>query len=117
MPLTLETRHLLDARRLQLLQPTCRIINTSRGGIIDDEALAQALAQGRLAGAALDVFDQEPLPNDHPFLHTPNMLLTPHIASSTKESLQRMARDAAQGILDVLDGRRAAHVVNPEVWA
>jgi D-3-phosphoglycerate dehydrogenase len=115
LPLAPETRHLVNADRLRLLKPTCRIINTSRGGVIDEAALAAALAEGRIAGAALDVFEQEPLPADHVFLSTPNTLLTPHISSSTGESLDRMARDAAQGALDVLHGRKPTYVVNPEV--
>jgi len=115
LPLTFDTRHLLDERRLQLLKPTCRIVNTSRGEIIDESALAKALSAGQIAGAALDVFEQEPLPEGHPFFRTPRLLLTPHIASSTRESLDRMATDAAQSVLDALSGRRPAHLVNPEV--
>jgi D-3-phosphoglycerate dehydrogenase len=114
LPLTTETRHLIDAPRLQLLKPACRIVNTSRGEIIDEPALAQALRIGRIAGAALDVFQQEPLPEEHPFFSTPNLLLTPHLASSTRDSLDRMASDAAQGVLDVLNRRRPAYLVNPE---
>jgi len=116
VPLTPETRRLINAERLRMLRPTCRVVNTSRGGVIDEAALAQALRDGRIAGAALDVFEQEPLPVGHPFLHTPNTLLTPHISSSTAESMDRMARDAAQGVLDVLQGRLPAGVVNPEVF-
>lgn len=116
LPLSPETRHLMNAERLRLLRPTCRIVNTSRGGVIDEMALAQALNEGRIAGAALDVFEQEPLPADHPFLNTPNTLLTPHISASTRESMENMARDAAKGLLDVLNGRRPQFVVNPEVF-
>lgn len=114
LPLTADTTRLINAERLRQLKPGCRLINTSRGGVIDEMALAQALHEGRLAGAALDVYEQEPLPADHPFLRTPNTLLTPHISSSTKESLDRMARDAAQGVLDVLAGKRPQWLVNPE---
>jgi D-3-phosphoglycerate dehydrogenase len=116
MPLTNETRHLLNTERLKLLKPNCRVINTSRGAVIDEQALAQTLSEGRIGGAALDVFDQEPLPTDHVFLRTPNLLLTPHISSSTRESLDRMARDSAQGVLDVLHGKPTPYVVNREVW-
>lgn len=115
LPLTSDTRRLINADRLRLLKPTCRIVNTSRGETVDETALAQALVEGRIGGAALDVFEQEPLPADHPFLSAPNLLLTPHIASSTRESLDRMSRDAAQGVLDVLQGKRPAHIVNPEI--
>ncbi|HYV28690.1 MAG TPA: hydroxyacid dehydrogenase [Candidatus Eisenbacteria bacterium] len=114
VPLTPETKHLMNAARLQLLKPNCRLINTSRGGVIDETALAQALQTGRLAGAALDVFDQEPLRADHPFLRTPNLLLTPHISSSTTESLARMSQDSAQGVLDVLHGRKPKYQLNLE---
>jgi D-3-phosphoglycerate dehydrogenase len=116
LPLLPETRHLLNADRLRWLKPSCRVINTSRGGVIDETALARALGDGRIAGAALDVFDAEPLPAGHPFRSAPNLLLTPHISSSTKEALDRMARDAAQGALDVLAGKRPQWVVNPEVF-
>lgn len=115
LPLTQETRHLLNAEHLQMLKPGCRIINTSRGAVIDESALVEALRGGHISGAALDVFEDEPLPADHPLCRAPNMLLTPHISSSTAESLDRMACDAAQGVLDVLQGRPPAHVVNPEV--
>jgi D-3-phosphoglycerate dehydrogenase len=115
LPLTEETRHLLNAERLRILKPGCRIINTSRGAVIDESAMVEALQGGQVSGAALDVFEDEPLPADHPLCRAPNTLLTPHISSSTTESLERMACDAAQGVLDVLQGRQPAHVVNPEV--
>jgi D-3-phosphoglycerate dehydrogenase len=111
--LTAETRHLIDSRKLELLKPTCRLVNTSRGAVIDEEALVHALQGGQLAGAALDVFEVEPLPADHPLLGAPNILLTPHIASSTQESLERMSLQAAQGVLDVLQGVRPRYLVNP----
>jgi len=116
VPLTPVTRQLINAERLKLLKPTCRIINTSRGGVIDEPALAAALVEGRIAGAALDVFEEEPLPTNHPFLTTPNTLLTPHIASATNESMDRMARDSAQGVIEVLQGRQPLGVVNPQVF-
>lgn len=105
VPLTPETRHLIGEERIPLLKPGCRIINTSRGAVIDEAALVRALGDGRIAGAALDVFENEPVPADHPLCSAPNVLLTPHISSSTKESLDHMAVDAAQGVLDVLEGR------------
>ena len=90
------------------------MLNTSRGAVIDERALVRALLQGRIAGAALDVFEEEPLAADHPLCRAPNVLLTPHIASSSRESMDRMATDCAQGVLDVLEGRRPADVVNPD---
>ena len=116
VPLTPETHHLIDEARLQLMKPSCRLINTSRGAVVDEAALAQALHDGRIAGAALDVFDSEPLPVDHPLCHAPNTVLTPHIASSTTESLDLMSRQVAEGILAGLAGRRPEHVFNSEVY-
>jgi D-3-phosphoglycerate dehydrogenase len=113
VPLMPETHHLLDSKRLARLKTSCRIVNTSRGAVIDEQALVQALEAGAVAGAALDVFEVEPLSADHPLCRAPNALLTPHISSSTKESLEKMAVDAAQGVLDVLAGRRPEHPVSP----
>ena len=113
--LTAETRHLLDDRRLARIKPGCRVLNTSRGAVIDESALVRALEEGRIAGAALDVFEEEPIATDHPLCGAPNMLLTPHIASSSRESMDRMATDCAQGVLDVLQGRTPADLVNPDV--
>ncbi len=116
LPLTPDTRHTINDARLRQLKPSCRLINTSRGAVIDESALAVALQENRIAGAALDVFENEPLPADHILLKTRNTLLTPHISSSTRESLDRMAADAAEGVLDVLHGKRPRYPVNPEVW-
>ena len=116
LPLTPDTRHAINDARLRQLKPSCRLINTSRGAVIDESALAAALQENRIAGAALDVFENEPLPAGHILLKARNTLLTPHISSSTRESLDRMAADAAQGVLDVLHGKRPAYPVNPEVW-
>jgi D-3-phosphoglycerate dehydrogenase len=113
--LTAETKHLINQQSLSWVKADCRIVNTSRGAVIDQAALAQALSQERLAGAALDVFEEEPLPADHPLVQAPNTLLTPHIASSTKESLDRMSLQAAQGVLDVLNGRPPEYLFNTEV--
>ena len=92
------------------------LLNTSRGAVIDEGALVQALSDGRLSGAALDVFEDEPLPADHPLVAAPNTLLTPHIASSTRESLDRMSLQAAEGVLDVLNGRTPEFLFNSEVF-
>ena len=113
--LAAETRHLLDDRRLARLKPGCRVLNTSRGAVIDERALIRALDEGRIAGAALDVFEEEPIAADHPLCRAPNVLMTPHIASSSRESMDRMATDCAQGVVDVLRGGRPADVVNPDV--
>ena len=113
VPLSDETHHLIDQERLKLMKPGCRLVNTSRGPVIDESALARALREGRLAGAALDVFEEEPLSADHPLCGTPNTLLTPHISGLTDSALERASLMAAQGILDVLQGRRPEHVANP----
>jgi D-3-phosphoglycerate dehydrogenase len=113
LPLTPKTHHLLDGERLAQLKPSCRIVNTSRGAIIDEQALVEALESGAVAGAALDVFEVEPLSADNALCRAPNTLLTPHISSSTKESLEKMAIEAARGVVDVLAGRRPDHPVDP----
>ena len=100
-----------------MIKPGCRIVNTSRGAVVDEQALIHALKDGRLAGAALDVFEEEPVPGDHPLCGTPNLLLTPHIAGQTQESMDQMATDCARGIIDVLQGRKPVDLVNPEVMS
>jgi len=116
VPLTSETRRMIDARTLALLKPTARVINTSRGAVIDEAALAAALVNGQLAGAAIDVFESEPVPVDHPLGSAPNAILTPHMSASTAESWENVSRMAAEGVLEVLAGRQPAQVYNPEVF-
>ena len=116
-PLRADTRHTLDAQSLAWLRPHALVINTSRGGLIEEQALVAALRQGRIAGAGLDVFEQEPLPQGHALAELPNVVLTPHIAGSTVEALRETALQCAQGIIDVLvHGRRPQTLRNPEVW-
>ena len=112
IPLTSGTRHLINEERLRAMKPTALLINTSRGSVIDEKALVAAIEQGRLGGAALDVFEQEPLPADSPLCTLPNVILAPHIASATPEAIDRMSLGAAQGVLDVLQGRTPEHVYN-----
>jgi glyoxylate reductase len=115
VPLTRETHHALGARELELMKPTAFLINTSRGKVVDEGALVEALEQGRIAGAALDVFEHEP--HLHPALSGKlPTLLTPHIGTSTAETRFRMAQRAAENLAALLEGRRPAHVVNPEVF-
>src|SRR6185503_18577691 len=99
------SRGLIDARRLALMKPTAYLINTSRGPIVDEAALVDALANKRLAGAGLDVFDQEPLPPDHPLTKLPNVVLTPHLGWPTDHAYERFAESAADILLAYLDGQ------------
>lgn len=104
-PLTDATRNLIDARRLALMKPDAILVNTARGGLIDETALAAALAEGRIAGAGLDSFAQEPPPADHPFWAEPRLVLTPHVGGVTTAANARVGIEAAQGIIDHLAGR------------
>jgi glyoxylate reductase len=114
-PLTLETRHLINARTLHLMKPTAVLVNTARGPLIDQAALHQALAKGRIAAAALDVTDPEPMPADDPILALPNVIITPHIASASVATRSRMAMLAAENLVEALRGRIPKHAVNPEI--
>ena len=115
-PKTPETVGLFDAARLAHMKRTAFIVNTARGGIIDEKALYDALKANRIAGAALDVFDQEPTPQDNPLLTLPNFIAAPHVAGVTREAVDRMAVVAVQNILSVLDGKPIRdNVVNKEV--
>jgi phosphoglycerate dehydrogenase-like enzyme len=99
------SRGLVGARELGMMKPTAYLVNTSRGPIVDEDALAQVLKERRIAGAALDVFETEPLPAGHPFLELDNTLITPHIGYVTRESYERFYGDAVEDILAFLDGR------------
>ncbi|HEV7760386.1 MAG TPA: NAD(P)-dependent oxidoreductase [Acidimicrobiales bacterium] len=104
VPLTAATRGLLGARELALMKPTAFLVDTSRGGVVDEAALHAALAAGRLAGAAIDVFAAEPAPPSGPLLELPNVIVTAHCAGITQEVIHRMARVVANTIADILDG-------------
>jgi glyoxylate reductase len=117
VPLTADTRRLVDGRRLALMKPSAVLVNTARGGLVDQEALYAALREGRIAAAGLDVTDPEPLPPDHPLLSLDNVVVTPHIASAGAETRSRMAMLAAEQLADALQGRTPPHAVNPEVSA
>jgi D-3-phosphoglycerate dehydrogenase len=107
------TRHLINERTLALMKPTAYLVNTARGTIVDEKALIEALQEKRIAGAAIDVFDPEPPRRDNPLLHMENVIVTSHLGAMTEESLCNMATMVAQGVLDVLDGRRPQYPVNP----
>jgi glyoxylate reductase len=104
-PLTAQTRHLIDARALSLMKRSAILINTARGPIVDQRALVEALREGTIAGAALDVTDPEPPSPGDPLLEAPNLLLTPHIGSATRTARERMADLAVENLLAALDGR------------
>lgn len=97
-PLTPENHHLVNASRLELMKPNALLVNTSRGPLVDNEALAQALRAGTIAGAGLDVLDTEPPPADNPLLSAPNCIITPHIAWYAKEARQRLMQIAADNL-------------------
>ena len=115
VPLTAETRHLLSADRIRLMKPTAYVINTARGGLIDQKALTEALQEGRLAGAALDVLEQEPPSPDDPILKLPNVILNPHAAFYSKGASEDLHRMAAEEVARVLQGKMPKSVVNPAV--
>ena len=112
LPLNEQTRHLIDAETLAKVKPGARLINTSRGGVIDEGALLAALDAGKLAGAALDVFGQEPLPADSGLRVHPRVILTPHIGGSTTEAQHQVAVDAASQVVEVLHDRPARYALN-----
>ncbi|MFK8040984.1 2-hydroxyacid dehydrogenase [Congregibacter sp.] len=111
-----ETRNLIDARRLGLMKRDAVLVNTARGGIVDEVALAEALSHDRLAAAGLDVFEREPVPDDHPLLSLPNVVATPHIGSATLATREKMADMAALNMLAALGNEKMPNCVNPEVY-
>ena len=115
VPLLKETYHMIGEKELKLMKNTAYLINTARGAVVDTDALVKALKEGWIAGAALDVFEQEPLPPDHPLTKLDNVILAPHIASATIEARQRMAELAANNLVAVLKGEMPPALVNKEV--
>ena len=116
VPLTDRTRRLVDEKLLSMMKPTACLVNTSRGPVVDEKALVRLLADRRIVGAGLDVYEEEPTLSTG--LDTlPNVVLTPHIGSATVETRSRMAVLAAQNLVAVLEGRRPDHIVNPDVLA
>ncbi len=114
-PLTVQTRNLIGARELSLMQPTAYLLNTARGGIVDEAALFDALKHNRIAGAALDCFSVEPLPAPPPFAELENVLLAPHSIAWTNELFQEIGRTACRSLVDLASGKRPHGMVNPEV--
>ena len=111
------TRGVIGAREIALLKPTAYLINTARGPLVDEEALVAALRERRFAGAALDVFHQEPIPRDHPLLALDNVVLTPHVGFVTQETYRSFYSQAAESIADYLSGRTPARLLNPMAQA
>jgi D-3-phosphoglycerate dehydrogenase len=107
---------MVGERELAAMQPHAVLVNTARGPIVRTAALAAALREGRIAGAALDVYETEPLGPGHPFEGLENVILSPHTAGLTEEALHGMALSAARQILQALRGERPPHLVNPQVW-
>jgi phosphoglycerate dehydrogenase-like enzyme len=114
--LTPQTRGLLGKAQFRKIKPGAFLINTARGALVDEAALTEALSENRLAGAALDVFATEPLPPDSPLRSMPNLLLSPHQASSSRETGERVSLAAAKAIVDLMQGRQPENVLNPEVF-
>jgi len=112
VPLTKDTRDLIGEKELKFMKPTAFFMNVGRGRIVDEKALAKALKEKWIAGAATDVFSQEPPDPDNPLLKIENIILSPHMAALTKECVIRMATGAAQGVLDVLRGNKAKYIAN-----
>lgn len=100
VPLNEATRHLIGRDELRLMKPTAFLVNVARGAVVDEEALLEALQEGWIRGAALDVFSEEPPPKNHPFFSLPNVILTPHVAGLTRESTERVALRAAEQIIE-----------------
>ena len=115
-PLTPETRGLVNEAKLRLMKPTSFLINFSRGEVVDEKALCMALRSGVIAAAAIDVYDPEPPLRDNPLFALENILLSPHSAALTEECVIRMATGAAEGIVDVLSGKKPQYIVNPDVY-
>ena len=116
VPLTSGNAGLVDKDLLAAMKPGAILINTARGGLVDLAALEAALTSGHLFGAGLDVTDPEPLPTDHSLLHRLDVVVTPHVAAGTAGAKRRIFRSAFDQVLQVLDGTRPPHLVNPEVW-
>ncbi|MCI4456481.1 MAG: D-glycerate dehydrogenase, partial [Desulfurococcaceae archaeon] len=112
VPLTKETYKMIGENEINLMKRTAYLINISRGAVIDHMALVKALKEGRIAGAALDVFYEEPLPTDDPILELDNVILTPHIAAFTEEAREKLSITAAEEIIRVLKGEKPRYPIN-----
>lgn len=117
VPFTEETTRLFGAEAFQRMKPTAIFVNTARGGVVDQEALRDALVRGKIAAAAIDVTTPEPLPPDDPLLQAPNLVVTPHLGSATAQTREAMASLAVDALLSAFAGERPRHLVNPDAWS
>jgi len=115
VPLTKETHHFVDEKKLKMMKKTAYLINNARGPIVNEKALYKALKEGRIAGAALDVFEQEPTPVENPLLKLDNVIVAPHISSASYETRSRMAEMVAENLIAFFEGKIPPNLVNPEV--
>ncbi len=116
LALTPETRNRIDRAAIAKMKPGAIVVNTARGGLVDEVALYDALLSGHLAGAALDVFEQEPLVQSSPLLQLENVVLAPHIGSASQATRQRMTELSVENLIAGLEGRRMPNCANPEVY-
>ena len=115
-PLTAETKGFASRARIASMKPNSVLVNVARGPVVDEAAITEALQQRKIRGAALDVFDKQPLAADHPLMRLDNVVLTPHQAGLTVEAVERMSEGAAHEVVRLLKGERPLNFVNPEVW-
>jgi D-3-phosphoglycerate dehydrogenase len=116
VPETTETTGMLNDDLLSLIRPSAYFVNVTSPAVVDQDALASALREGRLAGAAMDVHDAHPIPPSSPFLNMPNVLLTPHIGGATHETIQRHSQMVVTDMQRFLKGQKPRHLANPAVW-
>ena len=115
VPLMKETYHLINTEKIKLMKRTAYLINNARGPVVDEKALYEALKEGRIAGAGLDVFEQEPTPADNPLLKLGNVVVAPHISSASYETRSKMAEMVAENLIAFFEGRQPPNLVNPDV--
>jgi len=115
VPLMKETHHLVNAQKLSLMKKTAYLINNSRGPVVDEKALYEALREGQIAGAGLDVFEQEPTPVDNPLLKLDNVVVAPHISSASLETRAKMSEMVAENLVAFFEGKRPPNLVNSDV--
>ena len=117
VPVTNETQHLIGKHQFNMMKKTAYIINTSRGPVVDEKALYEALKEKKIAGTGLDVFEKEPIDPTNPLINLDNIVMTPHIASASIDTRIAMAMMAAMNVIAVFDGREPPNAVNPEMRA